>query len=197
MKKSLSIIALSTSMLGLAAAPALASNHASSGGYNEPAGEAAPAAPGMETPMAMTTVVDLALSSPDHQTLVSAVVQAGLVETLSGPGPFTIFAPVDAAFAAFDDATVAELFSPEGQPMLTQILTTHVVQGNLASADVVAALENGPIQVPTASGSQLTVSLNDGMVQLTDPQGNTATVTAVDLMADNGVVHVIDTVLLP
>lgn len=143
------------------------------------------------------TVVDLAMMSPDHTNLVAAVAQAGLVEALSGEGPFTIFAPGNAAFEAVDADTLAFLFTEEGQPTLTAILTTHVVSGNIMAADVLAAIENGPVELSTLAGNTLTLALNDGAVQITDPQGRTATITAVDLSADNGVIHVIDTVLLP
>jgi uncharacterized surface protein with fasciclin (FAS1) repeats len=137
-----------------------------------------------ETP---TTVVDIAISSPDHTTLVAAVGAAGLVETLSGEGPFTVFAPTNNAFAALPDGTVESLLEPDNKDQLTAILTYHVVAGNVMAGD----LSDGQV-VTTVQGQELTVSIQDGVVKIND-----ATVLAADLAGSNGVVHVIDAVLLP
>lgn len=133
------------------------------------------------------TVVDIAVGSPDHTTLVAAVTAAGLVETLSGAGPFTIFAPTNAAFAALPAGTVEGLLKPESKDQLTSILTYHVVSGNVMAAD----LTDGQI-VTTLNGQELTVSIANGVVKI-----NGATVTAADLAGSNGVIHVVDGVILP
>jgi uncharacterized surface protein with fasciclin (FAS1) repeats len=132
------------------------------------------------------TVVDVALSSPDHTTLVAAVKAAGLVETLSGKGPFTIFAPTNAAFAKLPPGTVESLLKPENKDKLVAVLTYHVVPAKVMSADVKT------MSAPTVNGKPLAVKVEGGKVMV-----NNATVTAVDLTADNGVIHVIDTVVLP
>jgi uncharacterized surface protein with fasciclin (FAS1) repeats len=136
---------------------------------------------------ASNTVVDIAVGSPDHTTLVAAVSAAGLVETLSGDGPFTVFAPTNAAFAALPEGTVDNLLKPEMKDQLTGVLTYHVVAGNVLSGD----LSDGQV-VTTLNGQELTVSIKDGKVMI-----NGATVVAADLAGTNGVVHVIDAVLLP
>jgi uncharacterized surface protein with fasciclin (FAS1) repeats len=133
------------------------------------------------------TVVDIAVGSPDHTTLVAAVSAAGLVETLSGDGPFTIFAPTNDAFAALPEGTVESLLLPENKDQLTGILTYHVVSGNVLAAD----LSDGQV-VPTLNGQSLTVSISEGNVMI-----NGAKVTAADLSGSNGVIHVVDGVLLP
>ena len=142
------------------------------------------------------TVVDIAVGSDAHTTLVAAVTEAGLVETLSGEGPFTVFAPTDDAFAAALETlglTAEELLASED---LSGILTYHVVPGNLLAEDVLAAVEeaDGVAEVETVNGATISVSLSeDGVVMIND----TAAVTAADLTSGNGVVHVIDAVLLP
>ncbi|MCU0402322.1 MAG: fasciclin domain-containing protein [Algoriphagus sp.] len=133
------------------------------------------------------TVVDIAVGSADHSTLVAAVTTAGLVETLSGAGPFTIFAPVNAAFDALPAGTVETLLKPESKDKLTSILTYHVVAGNVLAAD----LKDGQ-KVTTLNGQELTVAIKDGVVTI-----NGAKVTAADLAGSNGVIHVVDAVLLP
>jgi uncharacterized surface protein with fasciclin (FAS1) repeats len=148
---------------------------------------------------AQKTVVDIAVGSPAHTTLVAAVKAAGLVETLQGAGPFTVFAPTNDAFAKLPAGTVESLLKPEAKATLVKILTYHVVAGNLDAASVVKAIEagKGSAKVKTVSGGTLTASLKDGKVILTDETGKTATVVAADLKAGNGVVHVIDSVVLP
>ncbi|TVQ86828.1 MAG: fasciclin domain-containing protein [Bacteroidetes bacterium] len=144
-------------------------------------------------------VVDIAISSPDHTTLVAAVQAADLVETLKSAGPFTVFAPTNEAFDKLPEGTVATLLKPENKATLTKILTYHVVSGNLDAAAVVAAIEkgNGKVVLTTISGGKLTASLDRDRVKLTDESGNSAFVTAVDLKGSNGVIHVIDGVVLP
>jgi len=144
-------------------------------------------------------VVDIAISSADHTTLVAAVKAADLVTTLKGNGPFTVFAPTNAAFDKLPEGTVAGLLKPESKAQLAKILTYHVVSGNLDAAAVTAAIKsgNGKAVVTTVSGGKLTVSLDNGKVKLVDENGNAAYVTAADLKGSNGVVHVIDAVVLP
>lgn len=148
---------------------------------------------------AQKTVVDIAVGSPAHTTLVAAVKAGGLVETLQGAGPFTVFAPVNDAFGKLPAGTVESLLKPEAKATLVKVLTYHVVAGNLDAAAVVKAIEagKGSAQVKTVSGGTLTASLKDGKVIITDENGNSATVVAADLKAGNGVVHVIDSVVLP
>ncbi|HSN60808.1 MAG TPA: fasciclin domain-containing protein [Ferruginibacter sp.] len=141
----------------------------------------------MTPPAAPTDIVDVAIGSPDHTTLVAAVTAAGLVETLKGAGPFTVFAPTNAAFAALPAGTVDGLLKPESKDALTKILTYHVVAGAVKAAD----LTDGQ-KVKTLQGEELTVSIKDGKVMI-----NGANVTAADLTGSNGVVHVIDAVLMP
>lgn len=144
-------------------------------------------------------IVENAVNSKDHTTLVAAVKAAGLVETLQGAGPFTVFAPVNAAFAALPAGTVDTLLKPENKPMLTKVLTCHVV-GAAATSDMVAKMikdDGGKHVVETLGGCKLTAQAKDGMITLTDETGGTATVTIADVMQSNGVIHVIDKVLLP
>jgi uncharacterized surface protein with fasciclin (FAS1) repeats len=146
-----------------------------------------------------TDVVDIAISSKDHTTLVAAVQAADLVATLKGKGPFTVFAPTNAAFSKLPNGTVESLLKPESKATLAGILTYHVVAGNIDAAAVLAAIEKGKGKavLTTVNGEKLTASLDGKNVVLTDAKGGKATVTAVDLKGSNGVVHVIDAVLLP
>lgn len=145
------------------------------------------------------TIVDVAVGNDDFSTLVAAVTAAGLGETLSGEGPFTVFAPTNAAFDALPEGALETLTTEETET-LGSILTYHVVAGELMAADVIAAIEGAGAEglaVETVNGGTLTAMLTDGNVTLTDAQGNSATVTATDVDASNGVIHVIDTVLMP
>ncbi len=144
-------------------------------------------------------VVDIAISSKDHTTLVAAVTAADLVTTLKGKGPFTVFAPTNTAFGNLPKGTVENLLKPEQKKALTGILTYHVVAGNLDAAAVVAAIKEGKGKavLTTVNGEKLTASLDGKKVILTDAKGGKATVTATDLKGSNGVIHVIDAVLLP
>ncbi|WP_299683948.1 fasciclin domain-containing protein [uncultured Dokdonia sp.] len=149
--------------------------------------------------IAQSDIVDVALSSKDHTTLVAAVKAADLVNTLKGEGPFTVFAPTNAAFDALPAGTLESLLKPEAKSKLASILTYHVVAGNFKAADVVAAIKKsgGKFTIKTVNGGTLTASLKGDKVVLTDGNGNTSTITATDLKASNGVVHVIDSVVLP
>ncbi|MBS4065631.1 MAG: fasciclin domain-containing protein [Chitinophagaceae bacterium] len=144
-------------------------------------------------------IVDIAAGSEAHTTLVAAVKAADLVSTLKSAGPFTVFAPVNEAFAKLPAGTVETLLKPENKATLTKILTYHVVAGNLDAKAVIAAIEKGKGKavLTTVSGGTLTASIDNGKVKLTDEKGSSAYVTATDLKASNGVIHVINGVVLP
>ena len=144
-------------------------------------------------------IVDVAAGSADHTTLVAAVKAADLVATLKSKGPFTVFAPTNAAFEKLPKGTVAGLLEPGSKGALTGILTYHVVPGILDAKTVLSAIKsgNGKAVVTTVAGGKLTAILEKGKVVLTDEKGGKATVTAADLKTSNGVIHVIDAVLLP
>jgi len=144
-------------------------------------------------------IVDIAAGSEAHSTLVAAVKAAGLVETLKGAGPFTVFAPVNDAFGKLPAGTVDFLLKPENKATLVKILTYHVIAGNLDANAVVAAIKagKGNAVLTTVSGNMLTASIEDGKVKLTDEKGGVAFVTVTDLKGSNGIIHVIDTVVLP
>ncbi|WP_426061855.1 fasciclin domain-containing protein [Hymenobacter sp. B1770] len=137
-------------------------------------------------------IVDNAAGSSDHTTLVTAVKAAGLVETLKGAGPFTVFAPSNSAFDKLPAGTVNSLVTPEMKPTLTKVLTYHVVPGRLTAAN----LTSGQV-LTTVQGEQLTVTKNGNDVMIRDAKGGTARVTIADVVSSNGVTHVIDTVLMP
>jgi len=145
------------------------------------------------------TIVENAVNSADHTTLVAAVQAAGLVEILQGDGPFTVFAPTNAAFDKLPAGTVETLLQPENKDQLTKILTCHVVGMAAMAADVtrMVAEGGGMHSVSTVGGCDFTAMVEDGMVQIKDGMGNVATVTIADVKQSNGVIHVIDTVLLP
>ena len=144
-------------------------------------------------------IVENAVNSKDHTTLVAAVKAAGLVETLEGPGPFTVFAPTNAAFAKLPAGSVETLVKPENQAALTKILTYHVVAGRLSAQDLMARAKvgGGQAMLKTAQGENLTVKLKDGAVWLVDAKGGVSRVTISDVNQSNGVIHVVDTVLMP
>ena len=148
---------------------------------------------------AQSTIVDIAVGSKDHSTLVAAVKAADLVATLQSAGPFTVFAPTNAAFAKLPAGTVDFLLKPENKATLAKILTYHVIAGTFDAAAVVKAIQanNGSLSLTTVSGNKLVASIKQGKVTLTDEKGNSATVVAADLTATNGVIHVIDAVVLP
>ncbi len=145
------------------------------------------------------TIVENASQANNLTTLVAAVKAAGLVETLSGPGPFTVFAPTNDAFDKLPKGTVETLLKPENKAMLSGILTYHVVSGKVMAADLVKMIKDndGKAMVKTVAGGTLTAMMKGKNVVLTDEKGGTSTVTAVDVNQSNGVVHVIDSVLLP
>ena len=145
------------------------------------------------------TIVENAVNSADHTTLVAAVTAAGLVETLSGPGPFTVFAPTDAAFAKLPAGTVESLVEPANKATLTKILTYHVVPGRVTAADLMGQIQagGGSASLTTVEGGTLTASLRGNAVILTDETGGEATVTQADVFQSNGVIHVTDTVSMP
>lgn len=144
-------------------------------------------------------IVENAVNSKDHTTLVAAVTAAGLVDTLASAGPFTVFAPTNAAFDKLPAGTVETLIKPENKATLTKILTYHVVAGNFSAKDVVGAIKkaNGKAEFTTVSGGKLYASLEGKSVVLTDEKGGKATVTIADVKQSNGVIHVIDSVVLP
>ena len=144
-------------------------------------------------------IVENAVNSADHTTLVAAVQAAGLVETLSGAGPFTVFAPTNEAFAKLPAGTVENLLKPENKDTLVKILTCHVVAANAMSDAItkMVADDGGKHTVKTVGGCEFTAMTKDGKVMIEDGQGNVATVTIADVKQSNGVIHVIDTVLLP
>lgn len=144
-------------------------------------------------------IIDIAASNENFSTLVVAIKTAGLVETLKGKGPFTVFAPVNSAFARLPEGTVASLLKPDNKDQLTKILTYHVLSGAFYAKDVVNAIKSGQgaFTVKTLSGDELTASLENDTVILTDENGGRIAVLDTDIKAANGVVHVIDSVLLP
>jgi uncharacterized surface protein with fasciclin (FAS1) repeats len=144
-------------------------------------------------------IIQNAVNSKDHTTLVAAVKAAGLVETLSGPGPFTVFAPTNAAFGKLPAGTVDSLVKPENKPTLTKILTYHVVAGQLSASDLTGKIKagGGKAMLKTVQGESLTATTKNGAVWLTDAKGGMSKVTIADVMQSNGVIHVVDTVLMP
>ena len=149
--------------------------------------------------LASKDIIDNAVNSKDHTTLVAAVKAAGLVDTLKSAGPFTVFAPVNAAFAALPVGTVDTLLKPENKGMLTGILTYHVVSGKMDAAALTKAIAagGGKATLKTVAGGNLTAMAVGGGVTITDEKGGTAKVTIADVYQSNGVIHVVDKVLLP
>ena len=143
------------------------------------------------TPAATQNIVQIASGNSDFSTLVAAVKAAGLVDTLSGAGPFTVFAPTNEAFAALPAGTLDSLLKPENKGTLTSILTYHVVSGSVFAKNVTAG------SVMTVNGAKFTISIDNGSVFITDGKGNKAKIVKTDIAATNGVIHVIDAVLLP
>lgn len=185
------IAAVLAATTGLVAAPALADHHMEKKADVPMVGGAA---------MYPTkTIVENAVNSKDHTTLVAAVQAAGLVEALSGPGPFTVFAPTNAAFAKLPAGTVETLVKPENKGTLTTILTYHVVSGNVSASQLIGMIKagGGKAELTTLSGGKLTAAVVGGKVVLTDAAGGKATVTQADVFQSNGVIHVTDTVSLP
>lgn len=148
---------------------------------------------------ASKNIVQNAVNSKDHTTLVAAVKAAGLVDTLSGAGPFTVFAPTNEAFDKLPAGTVDTLLKPENKDQLTRILTYHVVAGKMTSKDIAKAIKKGggKAMLKTVQGGTLTASMQGKNLVLTDEKGGMSTATIADVMQSNGVIHVVDTVLMP
>ena len=144
-------------------------------------------------------IVDNAVNSKDHTTLVAAVKAAGLVETLKSAGPFTVFAPTNEAFDKLPAGTVETLLKPENKATLTKILTYHVVAGKMDSKSIAKAIKKGKgkAELTTVEGGKLTAYMKGGKLMLKDEKGGTSTVTIADVYQKNGVIHVVDTVLMP
>jgi uncharacterized surface protein with fasciclin (FAS1) repeats len=144
-------------------------------------------------------IIQNAVNSPIHTTLVVAVKAGGLVDTLSGPGPFTVFAPTNDAFAKLPAGTVDNLLKPENKDTLDKILTYHVVAGKITSKQLEKLIKKGggKATLKTVEGEDLTASMSGSNIILTDAKGGTATITTADVMQSNGVIHVIDAVLMP
>ena len=151
-------------------------------------------APEAMSPAKPGTIVEVAVANGSFKTLAAALTAAGLIDTLNGKGPYTVFAPTDAAFAKLPAGTVDTLLKPENKATLVKILTYHVVPGKVEAATVVTL--NGK-KVTTVAMQDVTVNVAGGKVSLTDAMGGTSNVTATDVQASNGVIHVIDTVLMP
>ncbi len=144
-------------------------------------------------------IIQNAVKSADHTTLVAAVKAAGLVSTLEGTGPFTVFAPTNAAFAKLPAGTVDTLLKPENKETLVKILTYHVVAGKMTGASIKKAIKagHGKAMLKTVSGGMLTASMMGDKLMLTDEKGGMSTVTIANVMQSNGVIHVVDSVVLP
>lgn len=149
--------------------------------------------------MANKTIVENASAAPNLSTLVAAVKAAGLVDTLASPGPFTVFAPTNAAFEKLPAGTVETLLKPENKGTLTTVLTYHAVAGKLTAANIIAAIKKGggAAELTTVAGAKITARIVAGKVVITDAKGGKSTVTTANVMQSNGIVHVIDSVLLP
>jgi uncharacterized surface protein with fasciclin (FAS1) repeats len=145
------------------------------------------------------TIVQNAVNSKDHTTLVAAVKAAGLVDTLSGPGPFTVFAPTNSAFAKLPAGTVDTLLKPANKGKLVEVLTYHVVPGRLSAKDLMDAAKSngGKAKFKTVEGEELTVASKGNVLTVWDSKGNTSRITIQNVFQSNGVIHVVDTVLLP
>ena len=144
-------------------------------------------------------IIDNAVNSKDHTTLVAAVKAAGLVDTLKSPGPFTVFAPTNTAFSALPAGTVDTLLKPENKPQLTKVLTYHVVPGKMDAAALIKQIDagGGKATLKTAAGGTLTATVSGKTVSVTDESGGISKVTIADVNQSNGVIHVVDKVLLP
>ncbi len=144
-------------------------------------------------------IIENAVNSADHTTLVAAVKAAGLVQTLEGPGPFTVFAPTNAAFAKLPAGTVETLLKPENKETLVKILTYHVVAGRLSAADIKKMIKagHGAAELKTVSGGTLTAMMKGSTIELKDEKGGTSMITQANVFQSNGVIHVVDSVLLP
>ena len=149
--------------------------------------------------VAQGTIVDVAVGNEDFSTLVTALKAADLVGALQGDGPFTVFAPTNGAFAKLDSNTLSSLLEAKNQKALANILTYHVISGKLTATDVVSALEsgNGSVDLTALNGQVINVMQKDGKIWLKDLNGNYSEIVATDVMGSNGVIHVINTVVMP
>jgi uncharacterized surface protein with fasciclin (FAS1) repeats len=184
MKKANCLIALAVALMAVSSSYARAEKDPDVGG----------------APMyANKTIVQNAVNSPVHKTLVAAVKAGGLVDTLNSPGPFTVFAPTDEAFAKLPAGTVANLVKPENKDTLDKILTYHVVAGRISSRQLMNMIKQGggKATLKTVQGEDLTASMSGDHILLTDEKGGTATITTANVYQSNGVIHVIDAVLMP
>lgn len=183
MLKAIKITAIATALIGGTSVSAFADNPMVGGAAMYPE----------------KNIVENAMNSEDHTTLVAAVKAAGLVETLQSEGPFTVFAPTNAAFAELPEGTVDDLLKPENKDALVKVLTCHVVSADAMSNAIekMIADDGGAHDVPTVGGCTLKATEMDGTIALTDEAGRTAHVTIADVEQSNGVIHVIDSVLLP
>lgn len=152
-----------------------------------------------QTAIAQKTIVDVAVGNEDFSTLVAALTAADLVSALQGDGPFTVFAPTNSAFAKIDKDTLGNLLKPENKAALANILTYHVIPAKLMASDVVAALKKGKgsVEVKALNGTVLTVMAKGDKILLKDAAGNYSEIVATDVAASNGVIHVIDSVVMP
>ena len=152
-----------------------------------------------ETPVALGTIVDVAVSNSDFSTLVVALKAANLVEALQADGPFTVFAPTNEAFGKIDEQTLASLLEEKNQQALANILTYHVISSKIVATDVVAALKkgNGVVELTALNGQVISVIEKDGKIWLKDSNENYSEITSTDIMGTNGVIHVIDSVAMP
>ena len=193
MKKLLLVAGLSTSLL--AACGSMQTPMAS----RSPTGSMSAPMVGGAAMYPSKDIVDNAVNSKDHTTLVAAVKAAGLVDTLKSAGPFTVFAPTNEAFAALPAGTVDTLLKPENKPMLSNVLTYHVVPGRVDAAALAQQIRagNGRAMLKTASGGTLIATMSGSNVLITDAKGGSATVTIADVYQSNGVIHVVNKVLLP
>lgn len=191
----LALTAASVAVLGVAACSPAAEEAPATDAAMAPAADPMAPAPAA----ASGTVVEVAQGNPDFSTLVSAVTSADLAGTLGGAGPFTVFAPTNAAFEKVPAATRETLMSPAGQADLTKILTYHVVPGRLTAADLTSQIEagGGTATLTTVEGGTLTARASGGTITLTDEAGGTSTVATADVAATNGIIHAIDTVVMP
>lgn len=144
-------------------------------------------------------IVENAVNSPDHTTLVAAVKAAGLVDTLMGPGPFTVFAPVNAAFSKLPAGTVEMLLKPENKDTLVKVLTYHVVAGKMSSGDIKKAIKagGGTATLTTVQGGKLRAMMEGNMIVLKDEKGGMSKISQANVFQSNGVIHVVDTVVMP
>ncbi|MGP1352504.1 MAG: fasciclin domain-containing protein [Parasphingopyxis sp.] len=192
-------VAMGVALFAMGSAPALADHHAEATEAEATTETAEPVTVGGAEMLPTRNIVENASNSPIHTTLVAAVAQAGLVDTLSSPGPFTVFAPTDEAFGLLPAGTVDALMADSAQAQLTQILTYHVVSGAVDAETLVGMIEEagGELTLTTVEGSPLVATVDNGIVALRDEIGGVSYVTQTDVTQSNGIIHVINGVLVP